>query len=54
MELADPPVNEVKLDCEGEGVLNCSITIEALGEEHLISKEAALNGEGDLLAFLKG
>lgn len=49
----DPPM-DAKLDCEGEGVRSSPLTVEFPGDEHLISNEAALNGDGDLLAFLKG
>lgn len=46
------PVRLVKLDCDGEGVRSsCNA---CAGDEHLMSKEAALNGDGDRLAAAKG
>lgn len=54
VELTEPPVREVKLDCEGEGVLRSPLSTEVPGEEHRMSKEAALKGDGDLLALRKG
>lgn len=52
-EELEPPI-EAKLDCEGDGVRISPPTVELPGDEHLISSEAALSGDGDLLAFLSG
>ena len=54
VELTEPPVNEVRLDWEGDGVRRSPLATEAPGEEHLMSKEAARRGLGDLLAFRSG
>lgn len=52
-EEPEPP-NEAKLDCEGDGVRSSPQTVEFPGDEDLMSKEAALNGDGDRLVFRNG
>lgn len=53
-ELADPPVRDAKLDWDGDGVRNSPLRVDVPGEEHLMSKEAALSGDGERLLFLRG
>lgn len=48
------PVREAKLDCDGDGVLISDKAWAVPGEEQRMSNEAARNGDGDLLEFLKG
>lgn len=50
----EPPVIDAKLDCDGDGVRSSPVTAELPGDEDRISKEAARNGDGDLLAFRNG
>lgn len=54
VELTEPPVKDVRLDCDGDGVLNSPLSTDAPGDEHLMSKDAARNGDGDLLALRSG
>lgn len=53
-ELAEPPVSEAKLDCDGDGVLNSPLTTEVPGEEERMSRDAARSGEGERLLLRSG